>query len=167
MKKIITFFLSGIIVVSMLTASFISVHAEGTDAVPQGTVVSETTEYLPDGSSVTTIVVDETTVATRASAYTKTGSKYSIFRNKDGAELLRLTVNGTFSVNSGVSATCTNVSHSVKITDTAWQNESASSRKSGNQAIASGKFIRKMLFITVDTQEVTVTLTCDKNGNLS
>lgn len=167
MKKILTFFLTGILAMTMLTTCFISVHAKETGTVLQDTVVSETTEYLPDGSSVTTLVVDEAAAAACAAAYTKTGSKYSIFRNKDGAELFRLTVNGTFTVNAGVSASCTNVSHSVKITDTAWQNESASSRKSGNQAIASGKFIKKLLFVTVDTQEVAVTLTCDENGNLS
>ena len=104
---------------------------------------------------------------TRATTYTKTGSKYYILRNKNGAELWRFTVHGTFSVNSGVSSTCTGVSHSISITEDAWQNESASTSRSGNQAIGDATFIKKLLFITVETKGCHVVLTCDSNGNLS
>lgn len=59
------------------------------------------------------------------------------------------------------------VSHSYKISDSAWQYDSGSSHKYGNRAIGNGKFIRKILFVTVETRECEVTLTCDNNGNLS
>ena len=37
----------------------------------------------------------------------------------------------------------------------------------GNTATAKGTFARKVLGITVDSKTLTVSLSCDKNGNLS
>ncbi len=167
MKKIIAFLISTVMIVTMFSSTIFTVNAEENNPLADGIIVSETTEYLSDGTSITTIVMDTTNITTYGTTYTKTGSAAKIARNDKGQELWRITVNGTFSVNAGVSATCTKVSHSYTITDTAWQNESISSSKSANIASATGKFIRKVLFVTVETREATATLTCDKNGNLS
>lgn len=132
-----------------------------------GTVVSETTEYFEDGSSLTTVVVDESVSLSRAAAITKKGRKTVTARNKDGDELFCLMVHGTFSVEMGVSSTCTSSSYSALVTDTAWFNESAAAYRSGNQAIAEAKFIRKVLFITVESKDMKAVLTCNKNGVFS
>ena len=168
MTKKFSFLITLIIMVSFFgPLSICSAHAEGTPSSVIGTVISETTEYFEDGTSLTTIIIDQTTTQARGTTTTKKGTKVAIARNKDGIECCRLTVSGTFSVNMGVSATCTACSHSVSITDTAWSNESASSHCSANQAIGEAKFIRKILFITVETRTIQVTLSCDKNGVLS
>lgn len=144
-----------------------STLAKTTVASTNGVVVNETIEYLPDGSSVVITVIDETSIMPLATTFTKTGSKVYSARNPDGVIMWQFTVHGTFSVNSGVSATCTAASHSINIVEDAWQNQSASTSRSGNKAIGNATFIKKLLFITVDTKDIQVTLTCDSNGNLS
>lgn len=166
MKKLFALLMSAIMLVPIFDGLSFSANAE-TDNAINGNVISESTEYFLDGSSATIIVTEETDLLTRAATYTKTGSKYYILRNKDGNELWRFTVHGTFSVNPGVSSTCTAVSHSISITEDAWQNDTASSYRSGNQAIGDATFIRKLLFITVETRSCHVVLNCDANGNLS
>lgn len=168
MKKVLTLLLSGIMVISVMCANFLTVNAEETNSAIQGKIISQTVERLEDGTTITTTLYDTTdAITTRASSYTKSGTKTRTMTNDKGEELWKFTLNGTFSVNSGVSATCTSASHSFKITNTAWQNETATSSKSGNKATGYGKFIRKILFITVETREANLTITCDKNGNLS
>lgn len=167
MKKFLTFFMSAIMAFTIVSVPFVSAQAVDLENFPPENIISETTEYLQDGTSVTIIVVDHSIPQTRGTTFTKTGSKYYIARNKNGVELWRFTVHGTFSVNSGVSATCTANSYSIKITEDAWQNESASTKRSGNQAIGDATFIKKLLFITTERKSCHVVLSCDKNGNLS
>ena len=149
------------------TNVFASTLAETADTSADGVIVNETIEYLPDGSSIVITVIDETSIMPLATTFTKTGSKVYSARNPDGVIMWQFTVHGTFSVNSGVSATCTAASHSINIVEDAWQNQSASTSRSGNKAIGNATFIKKLLFITVDTKDIQVTLTCDSNGNLS
>lgn len=131
-----------------------------------GILVSESVEVLEDGSSVE-ILVYETPVNSRATTYTKTGTKYYNLRNADGDILWTFKVTGTFSVTTGSSAVCTAASHTYTITNDSWNYVSGSSYKSGNKAIGHGEFNRKMLLITVEAKTCDVTLTCDVNGNLS
>ena len=167
MKKIFTLFITAVMLITIFSSSAISAYAESNNDIIQGRIVSEATEYFEDGSSATIIVTEESTPLTRASVFTKTGSKYYIARNKNGVEMWRFTVHGTFSVNSGVSATCTKTSHTIKISEDVWQNQSATTKKSANQAIGDATFIKKLLFITTETKSCHVVLTCDSNGNLS
>ena len=89
-----------------------STLAETADTSADGVIVNETIEYLPDGSSIVITVIDETSIMPLATTFTKTGSKVYSARNPDGVIMWQFTVHGTFSVNSGVSATCTAASHS-------------------------------------------------------
>lgn len=166
MKKLFALIMSVMMLMTVFSVFTVSANTEQDNTI-KGNIISETTEYFSDGSSATVIVTDESGVLTRATTYTKTGSKYYILRNKNGAELWRFTVHGTFSVNPGVSSTCTGVSHSISITEDAWQNKSASTSRSGNQAIGDATFIKKLLFITTETKSCHVILTCDANGKLS
>ena len=88
-------------------------------------------------------------------------------KNADKETLFSFTVHGTFSVNSGVSASCTKSSYSYSITNKAWELKSASATRSGNKAIANAEFIKKLVFVTVDTFNANIVLTCDSNGKLS
>lgn len=166
MKKFLAFFMTTIIAITMTTSLF-TVQADESDGQVQGTIVSETIEYLPDGSSVLITVIDETPIVPYASTFTKSGSKVYSGLNSDGVVMWQFTVNGTFTVNSGINAVCTAASHTVNILENAWQNKSASSYRSENKAIGDATFIKKILFITVETKSCHVVLTCDSNGNLS
>ena len=137
-----------------------------------GEIVSETIEYLEDGTQIVTTVYDNTPtqndgIATAATTLTKSGSKVTRGIDSDGEVLWTLTVNGTFTVVTGSSATCTAASYSYTTPGSGWSLKTGSATKSANKAIANGTFVKKLLGITLKTQEASVTLTCSVNGTLS
>ncbi len=167
MKKFIAFCFCIVLgFTAALPSGTTSVYAETFEKTDEQ-IISQTTEYLEDGSYIIITISEKTYQTARGTAYYKNGSKSYTLYNKDNDELCRFTVSGSFYVNPGVSSSCTKASHSVTITDTAWENDSASSYCSGNQAIGDATFIRKLLGIKVDTKSCHVVLTCDTNGNLS
>lgn len=158
MKRLLAIILTAVILVSLLG---ITAYAQSPEVV-----ISETTEYFEDGSSVTTTITQlETNYLTRATK-TITGSKTKTVKNGDGDVLYKFKVTGTFTVNEGVSSTCTAVSCSASNLASGWSLDSSSTSKSGNKASATGIFKYTVLFISI-TQETTATLSCDKNGVLS
>ena len=106
-------------------------------------------KYLEDGSYYE-ITISENTM-TRASS-TKTATKRAKYVN---------------SSNNGTSSTCTASSVAAKSYSTNWKITSQSASKSENKAIAkaTAKYYYDGSLVT--TASKTVTLTCDKNGNLS
>ena len=132
------------------------------------TIVSKTVEYFDDGNSVIITIAERVAkVADRATAYSKSGSKTYTMCNSSGNVLWKFTVHGTFSVNAGVSATCTKTSYSTSNIASGWSLKTGSSYASGNKAIGDGTFEHKVLFIVTETKSCHVVLTCDVNGNLS
>ena len=87
-------------------------------------------------------------------------------RNSSGTILWTATVTGTFTYN-GSTSSCTSASYSTQVNNSTWSEQSGNAYPSGNTAIADVVMMRKLLFIVVETVPVTVSLTCDKNGNLS
>ena len=158
MKKTISIILTAIILVSLFS---LTAYAQSSE-----TVISETTEYFEDGSSVTTTVTQIASNNLTRATKTITGSKTKTVKNSDGDVLYKFKVTGTFTVNEGVSSTCTAVSCSASNLASGWSLVSSTKSKSGNKATATGVFGYTVLFIS-KTQETTATLTCDKNGNLS
>lgn len=136
--------------------------AQATDEI----VVSRTVEQLEDGYYAE-VIITEKPVNARATTYTKSGSKNYVLRNANGDELLRFVLHGTFSVTTGVNATCTSATYTSTITNTSWSLESASTSRISNRAMGTAKYIRKVLLITVETKIFDGVLSCDANGNLS
>lgn len=167
MKKFLSFLLSTLMIFAFLSIPVITANAETIANSSSEIIISESTEIFSDGSSITTIITKQLTPNPFGTTYTTSGSKSCIARNKENVEMWRFTVHGTFSVNSGVSSSCTGVTYSYSISEDVWENESASCYRSGNQAIGDATFIRKLLLITVERRSCHVVLTCDKNGNLS
>ena len=54
MKKVLTLLLSGIMVISVMCANFLTVNAEETNSAIQGKIISQTVERLDDGTTITT-----------------------------------------------------------------------------------------------------------------
>ena len=121
---------------------------------------------LSGSSAIITVSESVDLVSSCAAAYAKSGTKTYRMRNKDGEILWKFIVSGTFTVNPGVSATCTKTSYSKSDLASGWDLKSGSSYASGNQAIGDGTFQHKTLFIVTDTKSCHVVLSCDKNGNL-
>lgn len=166
MKKIFSLLMATVLLATHCPTFAASARAEANIPTDER-IVSQTTEYFDDGSYVNIVVTEQSTVTRSLSTYSKTGSKQYICFDKNKVELWRFTVYGTFTVDPGVSATCTSASYSVSISDDSWSNESASAYYYKNQAMGDAVFVKKLLFMTVDTQSCNVVLTCDSNGNLS
>ena len=165
MKKVIS-----IMVAIVVLSSICSLYTAATPSIDKANerIISETVEYYPDGSSAVITVAERIyEIGERATSYTKTGSKTYTARNSSGDVLWKFTVHGTFSVNSGVSATCTSTSYSTSNIASGWSLKSGSSYASSNKAIGDGTFEHKVLFIVTETKSCHVVLTCDANGNLS
>lgn len=141
------------------------VNAAEYECAKEMVLVSETVEYLEDGSSIITSVYEEV-VMTRSNLYDKTGSKVYRYRNTDGVVLWTLTINGEFQVIEGASVTCTSARCSATIYDSEWECITKYASVSGNQAIAHGEFQRKLLGGVISSRNVDVILSCDPYGNL-
>lgn len=118
--------------------------------------------YLEDGSYIVeTIYISQT----RASG-AKTGSKEAVYYDSNGSAEWKAVLTGTFSY-TGSTATCTASSCSVTIYNSNWYVVSKTASKSGNIASADVTMGKKLLGVTVTKVTDSITLTCDKNGNLS
>lgn len=132
-------------------------------------VINSYTEYYDDGSYAEVTVtkdVTDTGMSVMATSYSVTGSKSYTWYDSNGVALWKFTVHGSFTFTPGVSSTCNSASHNAYSYDGAWSCSSASSYASGNKAIGNATFKRKILFVTVDTRNIEVILTCNNNGDL-
>ena len=155
----------------VLLSTMPTVQAEGLDFAPSESELIGEETFQKDDLYITVSLYEETSLTKEATlfsnTYEKSGKRTYTVTNDNQETLFTFTVHGTFSVNPGVSATCTKSSYSYAIADNSWKLENASSFCSGNQAIADAKFVLKILSITTKTYNAHVVLTCDANGNFS
>ena len=97
---------------------------------------------------------------------TITRSKSAYHYESNGSLAWGFTLTATFSYN-GSSASCTQASYSKSINNSSWSFSNGSATRSGHTATGRGAFTKKILGITIQTIPVTLTLTCDPNGNVS
>lgn len=150
-KKILSLLTACLLVVCLLPVQVLAAERE------------ETVTYYADGSYTVTTV--EKYLTARASG-TVTGSATKNYYSSSNKLQWKAVLNATFTY-TGSSATCTKVnSLNVTIYDSAWSVGSKSTSKSGNTAYG---YLTMNGAIIGGTQGVPVTLTlsCDKNGNLS
>lgn len=150
-------------IISILTAICLFIALPCTTFASNSIItVDESSEitYLDDGSYYVTTITES------LARSTKSGSRSTTYYSSSDVALWKVTIKGTFSYD-GTSATCTSASHTVTIYDSAWYTYSQNSYESSNKAIAEVTMKQKMLGITITTRNVTLTITCDKNGNLS
>lgn len=150
-KRILSLLTACLLVVCLLPVQALAAERE------------ETVTYYADGSyTVTTVEKHLTARASRTTSGTKVKNYYSSSNELQWKAVLDATFTYT-----GFSATCTKVnSLNVTIYDSAWSVGSKSTSKSGNTAYG---YLTMNGAIIGGTQGVPVTLTlsCDKNGNLS
>ena len=162
-EKILAIIMSVILCIGLMGLNISAVS----DETISKTLISETVEYSEDGSSITISVYEDSAPMTRATTYSKSGSKTYTARNSDGDIQWKFTVQGVFSVTEGSSSSCTSSKYSSEIVDDAWSLKTASASKSGNKAIGDATYQRKVLFITTSTENPHIELKCDTYGNLS
>ena len=120
------------------------------------------TFYLDDGSYMT---VELITKGSRASGNVS-GSKTTTYNNSSGTALWQVTLTGDFSY-TGSGATCTSTAIDVTIFDSSWYTIYKTSGKSGNKATGSATIGKSVGGTAVTKVPVSLTITCDANGNLS
>ena len=94
------------------------------------------------------------------------GNKQYEYVDSDGVVRWTATLTGTFSYN-GSSATCTAASCITSVQQGNWHETYNHAYPSGNTAQADITMVRKVLFVTVQTEIAHLVLSCDANGNLS
>lgn len=154
MKRIISLFLCLIITLSILTP--FSAHAAESSDTKTEIIMFEDGSYLE---------IVTASVSTRASG-SITGYKSYSYINNFNVLQWRATLTATFTY-TGTSSTCTSGSCSVSILDSAWYVVSNSTTRSGNTATTNLTMGLKALGVTVAKPTYTITLSCDKDGNLS
>lgn len=153
MKRQIVLLIVSILILSLFP---VQVASAGREAE-----LLEVVEY-EDGSY---LEISVQSIQLRASG-SVTKTKNYIYHNTDGTSAWKISLTGSFTY-TGSSATCTSSSCNVTIYDTNWYVISKSSSKSGNVAYGTASLGRKVLGVTVEQKTYSLTLTCDKNGNVS
>ena len=149
MKKAISFFAACLIVVCLL---------------PVQAFASDSQIIRHDDGSYDVIIIQED-VMTRASG-TKTGTVVREHRSEDNVLEWKVSMKATFTYD-GSTSRCTSVnSPTVTIYDSTWSLDSKSCSKSGNTATGNITMAKKLL-LGSSKAPITLTLSCDKNGNLS
>ena len=151
MKRTIIFILLAALVISVFSTNCFAAEAE-----------KSIVTYFEDGSYIVETI---RVVQSRASG-TLSGSKEKTYYSDAGNAGWKAVLTGTFTY-TGSSSTCTASSCSVTIYDSAWYTISKSATKSGNTAYASVTIGKKLLGVTVTQVPASISLSCDKDGNLS
>ncbi len=98
---------------------------------------------------------------------TITGNKEYYQLDSSGSNTIcKATLTGSFTYN-GTNSSCTGASCNVTIYNSSWSTKSVNAYTSGNSAIADVAIERKFLFITLETINFSITLSCDRYGNLT
>ena len=169
MKRIISFLFCVATLITFVHGTDLTVSAAApTGSVPGNAMVkvSESTQQVAD-DLLLVITTYEEVVSARATRYTKNGSRTYTMINNSGQTLWTFTIEATYTITSGISSTCTSVTHSYQIYNSAWSYVRGSSYKSGNCAYGNAEFNRKLLGIVVETRNCDISLACDVNGNFS
>lgn len=153
MKKL---FSSLLVLIILSTALPFQIHsAEINDSIDE--II-----YLDDGSYIT---IELNVVQSRTSFATTGEKKYTYYNSQDVADW-SATLSGLFTYN-GTTATCKTSTRNVTIINDGWHEDSKVTSKSGASAIADLTMLYKVLGITLNNETIRMTLTCDKDGNLS
>lgn len=149
-------------ILSGLLACLLLVCAIPLQPIAAATVASEETVYFEDGSYLTTVITGGTSRASGSFTKTKTSTYYE----SDGAAAWDIALTASF-IYTGISATCTSCSGKVTVYNSNWYEISKSTSRDGGSAICNVEMGKKFIGITVTKVPHTVTLTCDKDGNVS
>lgn len=131
--------------------------------------ISTTITQLENGDSIVVELmtpVNDNVVSTYATTKSTSGSKTIKYRNSKGSVLWSFTLSANFSHN-GSSATCTSVSTSNQVNDTAWKLSNITKSKSSNMAKGSVTAKERCLGIPIKTVTENLQLKCSANGTLS
>lgn len=103
----------------------------------------------------------------RATLTTIEANRYVEYTNSSGENEWKYTLTATFSYIYGSAVVCTDSDYDYTIYDDSWNFSDGSTTRSGGTAYGYGTFKNKFLFVTTQTVEIDLSITCDVYGNLS
>ena len=152
------------ILISLTLLFSLNTTVQAAYSAPEPEFTSSTNaEDLGDGYYGVTSI-DKSGISAYSSG-NRTGSIYYDIKDSSGNIEARFKLTGNFTYSS-TSVTCTSATYSTVINDKSWSFKDISVSKSGATATATFTAVRKVLGITVKSIPKTITLSCDKNGNL-
>lgn len=165
-KHIFSILLTLFLVFTSMLSSFAA-----SNVIPN-TSKSTATIYLNDGRYiVVTLITDDISSLSlnsrQSTSFTKIGNKFATCYDKNNNLEWKYTLSAEFSVVEGVSATCTNATYTQTIYASGWSFSNGNATKSGNTAYGAGTFKKKVLFVTTNTVNIDINISCDAYGNLS
>lgn len=169
MKRVWTLFL----MVVMLLNVCVPVYAA--DPVPvEGITVSTEIEYLDNGDYIETVITEipvaeaaAASASVNATAQQKSGTKKTTYYNSAGEAMCSVSVKAIFTYTPGVSVTCSIASASAASYSSSWKVGTPTASYSGNKATGTVTATHYWAFIPASKTTLSVTLSCDVNGNLS
>ena len=122
----------------------------------------EMVEYLSDGSYFVTEIERIETLDKGTVSFLK---QLHYYNSSDDLQWT-MKLNAAFTYN-GTTAACTSCSVTYTIQNTAWHYDSKQETIDGNVATGTLTMVKKLLGIPIKTVTRTLTITCDKDGNVS
>lgn len=150
-KRLISLLLSLVVLLSVFR---ISAFAEDVQTGFDEVII------LEDGSYIEVEIVES------LARSTKTGSKTYTYKDSSGNAKWKATLDGTYAYD-GATYSCTAATCSVAVYDDGWNLDTKYAYRSGDTAYASVTMCHMVLGVMVEKSTYKLTLTCDKNGNLS
>ncbi|HIY64423.1 MAG TPA: hypothetical protein H9730_13370 [Candidatus Mediterraneibacter stercoripullorum] len=125
-------------------------------------------EYLSDGSYYLTEIQEDSvpSIGLLAANKTRTASATTKYCSASGNTLWYVKVTATFTYN-GSTSSCTSASATAGSYSSAWKISGKSASRSGNKGKATATATQYVNSKPASSRTRTVTLTCDKDGNLS
>lgn len=160
MKRFFSLFLSALLILSTFS---VTVYADGSGQTNISSADEVERIVLNDGSYFEITIAD---FSAKATQNVKVGAKTCTHKSADGRVLWTATLTARFTYD-GITATCTNAVMNVSISHSSWYLISKSTSKSGNKATGTVSMGYRVSGVTAQTITRTITLTCDKNGNLN
>lgn len=160
MKKIISLVLSTILLFSVINTTAFAISPSSETEVTENIIQYEDGYYA-------VIEYDEVKAVSTMSTveYVTHTATYSL-RDSSSTLILTFTLTAKFKVNKGISVTCTSATYSSNVYVSGWSIVSPSASYSGATATATATAKKKVLGITTKSVPISVSLTCDKNGNI-
>jgi len=164
-------FISAIIAILCLV-SFTDVYASAKSIQPQldNSVIQTDCKYIGDGLYIYTELNEYSLSAdipsTLSLSSTKNATLTSTITDSSGTVLVKYVLSASFSYN-GSTALCTSSTYSTNVYASGWSFANTSSAKSGNVAYGSFTAVNKVMLITVQTINRNLSISCDKDGNIS
>lgn len=170
LKKVLAFLLMSALLLSIMLIPAMAESNDSFELKAQEVVHSDdgtTTVYFTDGSRLYISAVEKNSALYETASTTPEYHRTASYTSSDGVLQWEYTLYGTFSYVYGKSSTCIDASYTQTIYESDWTFSDGAAIKSGNTAIGNGNFKLKFFFVTVQTYEIDISLTCDVYGNVT